>query len=112
MPKRITIRPNEQGMLALTATYKDHAGTAVVPATMNWTLTDVNGTVINSRSSVAIASPTSSDTIALSGSDLPTSGSDRELICTFEGTYNHALGSALPRKESVIFWVADLVEVA
>jgi len=111
MPKTITIRPNEKGLLALTATYKDHTGTAVTPATMTWTLTDVNGSVINSRSAVAIASISTSNTIALSGSDLATSGSNRDLICTFQGTYNHALGSALTMKESVRFTVENLVQV-
>jgi len=111
MPKKITVRPNEEGMLAIIATYKDHEGSAVTPVTMAWTLSDVNGTTVNSRSAVAIAVPTAADTIVLNGDDLPTSGSDRELICTFQGTYNHADGNGLKLKESVRFWVENLVVV-
>ncbi len=111
--KTITVRPNEQGMLAVTVAYKDHAGTAVIPATMAWKLTSVNGTsVINSRSSVSVASLSTTNTVVLNGSDLPTNGSDRPLLLTFQGTYNHAIGSALNIKESVRFWVDDLKVVS
>ena len=110
--KTITVRPNEEGMLAITVAYKDHAGTAVTPATMAWKLTDVNGSVVNSRSSVAVGSLAATNTIVLNGDDLPTNGSDRPLLCTFQGTYNHAIGSALNIKESVRFWVDNLVVVS
>ncbi len=111
MPKKITVRPNEEGTIVITATYKDHAGSSVTPQTMVWKLTDVDGNVVNSRSAVTIAVPTAADKVVLSGDDLPTSGSDRDLILTLEGTYNHSDGAGLKLKESVRFTVNNMVVV-
>lgn len=59
------------------------------PATMKWTLTDEDGTVINSRSSVAVASPSTSNTITLTSDDLGVSDKYKlKRVLTVYGTYN------------------------
>jgi len=99
-------------MSTILATHADEGGTYVVniattdengapkaPETLNWTLTDINGTIINSRSEVAISAPTASEDVVLSGADLAIQVGETETevtrIFTVKGTYNSTLGVGL-----------------
>ena len=84
--------------------FKDENGDAVVPNSATWTLTDIDGVVINSREDVVISSLAASITIALSGDDLAFSqgfvGHHQWRILTVEAVYNSVLlGTNLPLKE-------------
>jgi len=111
MGKTLSVRANEEGTIVITVAVTDAAGSAVTPDTALWSLTDLDGAAINSRTAVAIAVPAASDDIVLSGDDLPTSGSDRELLLLYYGTYTSTEGAGLPFKEQVRFWVNDLKAV-
>lgn len=54
----------------ITFKFIDEDGDPVVPATAIWSLTDGNGTAVNTRTDVAIAILASTVTIALSGADI------------------------------------------
>lgn len=107
MRKMLGVRANEEGTIVITATVTDASGTAVNPTTMLWTLTDLDGVVINEKEDEVITTPTSSEDIVLSGDDLPTSGLDRRLILLTKGTYTSTEGSGLPFNDEVEFWVVD-----
>ncbi len=107
MRKMLEVRANEEGTIVITATVTDASGTLVNPDTMFYTLTDLDGTVINTVEDTEIVGATSSEDIVLSGNDLLTSGSDRRLILLTYGTYTSTEGAGLPFNEEVGFWVVD-----
>ena len=103
----------EESSGVITLTYTDEDGNAVTPATGTWTLTDKDGTVINSRSDVAISSLSTTNDVLLSGDDLAfqTSESGREVVerlFVFEGTYNSLLGNGIPLKEQGRFFIDNI----
>ena len=111
MPAILSTPAMEQSTYLITITYKDEDGTAVTPDTSTWTLTDTDGNVINEKEDQAIASPTTADTVTLSGSDLTVNDGNRDLIFTAEGTYTSATVTAKPFKAAVKFTVQALVAV-
>jgi hypothetical protein len=61
---------------------------AFVPDTLFWSLTDMHGNAINSRSAVTVAVPASTLSIALTGADLAILGNDiGARIITIWGTW-------------------------
>lgn len=107
---QITTEIAEEGHVSFTATFTDENGTATVPDTITWTLTDVSGNVINARSGVSV-SPAASVNIVLSGDDLAIGayGTRRQLL--IEYTITSSLGSGLPGKHQIEFRVTDFVAV-
>ena len=110
----LNVRADEEGSLIVQADFTDDEGNAVAPATAQWKLTDETGTVINSRSAVAISSPESTEYIVLSGNDLALqSASDRgRRILTLEWTYYSTRAAAtLPQKSPCRFTIENYVGV-
>ena len=70
MPSRLTTLANERGVYIVKCDFADEDGNGVTPDSIKWTLTDVKGNIINSRSSVSVASPATSVNIELSSDDL------------------------------------------
>ena len=115
MPSEIKIDGEyavEKSTYVVTLAFLDEDNDPVTPATGTWTLTDANGTVINSREDVAISGLDSSIDIVLSGDDLAISagfsGNSELRIFTFEGTYNSDLGVGLPLRDQLEFPVFNL----
>jgi hypothetical protein len=106
-------RAREQSTFIITVAITDEDDTAVIPATLTWTLTDANGKVINSRADVEVSTPAEENVIVLKGADLQILGTgDSELrVFTIEGTYNSNNGSGLPIKDRATFYVDNLVAV-
>ena len=82
---------NKDNSITITATFNDQSGTPRAPVTLNWSLTNISGDIINGRDHVVVDSPTSEFTIILSGEDLALTtqeelkgGADRQFI--LEGT--------------------------
>lgn len=114
MATKLSATPTEEGTLGITVTFYDDAGAAVAPSTLTWTLTNSAGTVVNNRDAVSVSSPSSSETITLSGNDLQilSSTDDGLRYVTFEGTYDSStLGSGLPLKAACTFYVENLPSV-
>jgi hypothetical protein len=114
MPLTLDTPATERGTYAVTVAFRDDAGASVAPNSgLTWTLTDAIGTVVNSRSAVAISSA-ASVTVVLSGADLAIDddylGTVR--LLTFRGTYNSSLGSNLPLNEQVEFTISNLVAIS
>ena len=104
----------EDGSFIIQATFKDEDDVAVIPnAGLIWSLTDKDGTVINSREDVSIVSA-STINIVLSGDDLQIVDQDcseEERRVIVEGAYDGSLGSDLPIKSVAVFMVVNLIKV-
>ena len=108
----LTTNAIEKSTFVITASFTDEDGNAVTPNELTWTLSDSDGTVINSRQDVSLTPATSVD-ILLQGDDLVVSGNrdDRRRIVLIEGTYNSAAGSDLPIRDEVKFQIVDLINI-
>ena len=101
----------EESTFVIEISFYDEEDNAVNPVTANWTLTDMDGTVINSRSAVTISTPSSTENIVLSGDDLPAQSDGRPLVLTIQGTYDSDNGTGLPFNHEIRFYVDDLIKV-
>lgn len=102
----------EKGTYIAVVTFRDPDQALVVPTAATWTLTDIGGAVINSKSAVAITPLASASNLVLSGDDLPVRANN-ELVILVEGTFNSVTyGNNLPIKDEVHFFVDDLIKVA
>jgi hypothetical protein len=88
------------------ADFTDEVDVAVVPNTIQWSLTDINGTIINNRDDVSVT-PASSISIVLEGDDiLVTDGLER--LITIEAVYNSATyGNDLPLVDQAKFTIDE-----
>lgn len=114
MPTTITsTKAIEQSTFVITCSFTDEDGDAVAPDTLSWSLTDEDGTIINSREDVAVTSPSASEDIVLSGDDLAlVSGHEEdERYLVLEGTYTSDAGTGLPIRDQVKFYVSNLKKV-
>ena len=113
MPQRLTTFALEEGTYGVQCQFKDENDNAVTPQTMTWTLSDLDGTIVNSREDEVVANPGSIQTITLSGDDLSLlSTSDcgwRRLLVQI--TFNSNLGSGLPLNDSAEFQIDKLIKV-
>jgi len=116
MPTTITSETAavEESTFVVTAAFTDAAGSAVTPATLNWTLTDTALNIINSRSVVSITPSTSVD-IVLTGDDLAfqsgETGKYARRIITLQGTYDSTEGSGLHIKDECRFSIINLAYI-
>ena len=105
---------NEKSTYRVTAACTDSTGASVTPKTATWTLTDYDGTVINSRTAVAITPTAATMTMVLTGADLAiTSGKDGRRILLVEAIYDSATdGTDRYLKKEHKFTVSNLIAVA
>ena len=86
-------------------------GEAVIPSAITWTLSDEDGTIINSRKQVAVGTPASTITIMISGDDLEILDAVKlKRILTIEATYDPGTG-AVPLNDEYTFRIRPLVNV-
>ncbi len=102
MPTKLKIAFNEDGTGVVQAGFYDEDGASMVPNSINWALTDSEGTVINNREQESIT-PAQEVNILLTGNDLKPG----TLFVTVWGTYDSDLGSDLPFKDWCSFKVRD-----
>lgn len=105
------IKAPEQSTVKVVVEFSDpEDGSAITPATATWTLMDINGNVINSRSGVSLT-PASSITLYLSGADLQivddTKSTELRLLAV-EGTYNNGV-AVVPIRQEFQFEVENLL---
>jgi len=114
MPTTLTEHAEELSTYTVVAAFKDAAGSAVTPKSVVWTLTDMEGIVINSREDVSVT-PATSVTIVLSGGDLAFKSNEIgtvKRIVTVEAVYDSDEGSDLPLNEEIILLVDPLINVS
>jgi hypothetical protein len=96
----------EEASVFVTAVFKDSAKVLVVPTSIEWTLKDEEGTVINSREDISVT-PASSVTILLKGDDLPCDGALERLFIYFNVEYTDDVTPNVPIKEKSLIIVSD-----
>jgi len=113
MTVKLTDHAIERSTYVITVAFTNESGVAVTPSAATWTLTDRAGAVINSRSAVVIGSLAASVNILLQGDDLALPDVRyRYRLVTVEYTYSSLLGSNLPGKEEIGFYIDPLRVVA
>jgi len=110
MPTPLNVTFSEKGTGIIIASFSDENDSGIAPNWAVWDLGDINGNIVNGRSSVAISSPTSQESIVLSSADLSVADSlDNSRILTVRARYNSAdHGDSLPLHGSCIFSVDNL----
>lgn len=111
MPMILTGRANEGGSVGMKIIIVDEDGDDLIPTAATWTLTTLDGTVINSRQDVAITPLAAEMTVLMSGDDLQILDQSNEYelrLFTFEGEYDPGDASAAPIKESGEFPVYSM----
>lgn len=100
----------EGSTYVLTLTFSDETDGAVTPDTLEWSLYDEDGAVVNDRDGVTVT-PALQTKIVLSGADLAAgNGALRQKrVLGIEGTYSSDLGNGLPLRDEVIFYVRETV---
>jgi predicted NAD/FAD-dependent oxidoreductase len=93
--------------------FKDEEGSAVVPTSIKWSLTDASGTEINGRTDVDVAVPAATIYIVLSNADLAitTTATSVTRLLAVEAVYSSTFGSNLTFKEQIKFIVDGIVAV-
>ena len=101
----------EGSTYVMSTTFKDEAGTTVVPVSCSWSLRDNTGAIVNSRSAVAMTPATTITTI-LSSADLSYEPNARTLrTFTVTGVYNGVYGNGLPIANECTFEIDPLAGV-
>ncbi len=93
----------QNGTFAIDLSFQDEEGDAVTPTTVNWTLRNSDGEIVNSRNTVSLT-PAASIELVLSGDDLPADEADGEyshLWIIVAGTYSSDLGEGIPFSDQV-----------
>jgi hypothetical protein len=104
----------EEGTYVLNIAFKDEDGAAISPNSATWTLTDLNGNVINNKLEQIIAPIAAVKDVVLTGDDLALSTSyyGNERMFLVEYIYDSTLGNDLPAKTQAIFDIENLVKVS
>ena len=122
MPTLLTTKANEKSTYVIVASFTDEDGNAVVPSLIKWSLSNLDGTIINSRTQISYVTDNgtgSGGTLAssvdfiLKGTDLAISGTEKEeiRILTVEITYDSTIGTGLINKDEVEFSIYNLIAV-
>ena len=89
--KRIIATAGEESSIAFGYSLTGLINEAVTPDSFTWTLTDVDGVVINSRLDQAVT-PASETFVLLKGDDLKNDRTSNERILTVKAIYDSELG--------------------
>ena len=104
------IRATEGSTYVITVSFTDENGDPVVPDSATWTLTRLDGSIVNDREAVVMV-PAESIDILLSGADLANdSGHTLKRRLLVEGVYRSTLGIDLPIKGRLTFTLEDVAD--
>jgi hypothetical protein len=109
MATHLSVAAVEESTYVVTAAFTNEDGDPVIPSTVVWTLSDIDGTIINSRENVA-ETPATTVNIVLTGDDLAVSGSYTRIV-TVIALYNSDYGTGLSLKAAASFNLENLVVV-
>jgi len=95
-PEVLSTHAKAYGTYIVTITFTDEDDVAEDVKTLTWSLTNLDGDEINSRTNEVVAAPGSSEDIVLSGADLAANNDAKTIEFTFKATYDSALANDLP----------------
>ena len=102
---------NERSTLSFEVAVTDLNGDPVTPTSFTWSLTDRDGTVINSREDV-VATPGTTVTVNITGADLQIVDSTADQEYRLFTVKTDMGASGLPVNHEVAFWVKNLTKVS
>jgi len=106
----LTAEVPERGTQILTCQFVDEDNTTVVPGTVQTSLTDGSGNVVNSHDEDSATCATTI-TVVYSGNDHDlTVDSDQNRIFLIQWTYTSTAGSNLPASAQRRYYIADQVK--
>jgi hypothetical protein len=105
MPVVLEDHANEYGTFGIEVSFVDINDTPLVPTSATWTLTDLNGTVVNNRNDIVFNPLASVMTIVLSGNDLATIGRQHDRLVFVDAIVNSSLGNGLRVTNNVRFTI-------
>ena len=102
---------NEESVLPLALVFKDEDGVVMSPTSVKWSLSEADGTIVNSRTDVTLSGPPYN--LVLSGADTALQGTDDNLErrLTIRAVYTSTYGSGLKLNREIQFWIQPLVNV-
>lgn len=102
---------NEESVLPLLLTFKDEDGVIMSPTSVKWSLSEADGTIINSRTDVTLSGPPYN--LVLSGDDTAIQGADDnfERRLTIRAVYTSSYGLGLKLNREIQFFIQPLVNV-
>ena len=101
----------EGSTYVVNVTFKDEAGTTMVPVSATWSLRDTTGTIVNSRSAVALT-PATTVSVILAAADLDyEENSSTMRTLTVEAVYDGTYGSGLSLVSEFTFDIDPIVGV-
>lgn len=91
--------------------FRDDNGGDITPDSITWSLYTPDGTVVNSRSAVAVSSPAADVTVVLTGSDLTKLTTQRHEPRLLEVTAvcDSDAGNNLTYVQEFLFYIEDVV---
>jgi hypothetical protein len=110
---KLTTEATEKSTLVVSVSFYDETGSAAIPISASWRLTNCYGMVVNGRADVSIQSPTSTERIVLTGDDLLMLGEmdDGVRLLLVQAIYNSDAGVGLALNEEIEFVIRSLVGV-
>ena len=112
MAATITTHAREENSYTIACQFSDEDGTTGTVETLAWTLTDMDGNIINGHDAVSV-SPTATTENILIG---PTAtsivvGQNNKRLFLVEWTYNSDYGTGLSAKDQAIFVIDNLLHI-
>jgi hypothetical protein len=108
----LTTKADEGSTYVVRATYYDEDDNPVTPDSVQWTLTDGGGVIVNGRENVAIVAPGLYNDIVLGAADLRCKGGrDETRVMVLEYVYDSSQGLNLPGTAQVSFIVHKIQTV-
>ena len=109
MPAKIEVHAREENSYTVVCTFTDEDDSGCVPNTLTWTLTDMDGNVLNGRDAVSVSPSATAENILLAPTDTTIiSGQNNKRLFLVEWTYDSDYGTGLYGKEQAIFVIDDL----
>ena len=112
MPAKISVHAREKCNYTVSITFYDEVPALVIPTALTWTLTDMDGNIINSRDAVPVTPSESTEDVVLGSADtVVVAGQTNERLFLAEWTYNSTYGSGLASKEQAVFVIDNLLHI-
>lgn len=99
----------EYSIFPIKCSFYDQTNVLTVPISASWTLTDLNGSIINNRNAIVFSPLASEMTIVLVDNDLVCNGKSRDCLIFVDSRINSTLGSNLRLTEEVRFTVDPII---
>ena len=120
--QRLRYPAKEGGSKVIVISLVNSSNVTIIPQSMNWTFSDLNGNIINERNNIDYevdsgfgsgGSLSASMGIILNGQDFLLNNKVGGKLCllTVEGTYDSSYGTGLPFKDQCSFVVDNLISI-